>query len=73
MKIIKVISEHKSTKRASRLRSDGEGGTHVESERDRYHSKVGFIQAVVEGTGGYLYTVHIPDPRSKKKEEVANV
>ena len=68
MQLVKVISEHKKTKRVGHISRDGDGGSHVETQHDKFHSKVGFIEAIVTNSSGYLYTAHVPDPRPKKKE-----
>ena len=67
MNIVKVISEHKKTKRAVIIGHNKEGETLIQRDGDKFHSKVGFIEAIVRGPGGFLYTCHIPDPRPKEK------
>ena len=66
MQIYKVISEHKKTKRKAIMGMSKDGERTFQIDGSKFHSKVGFIEAIVKEPGGYLHTAHISDPRPKK-------
>lgn len=61
MKIVKIISEHKKTKHQTYL--DKNQIRRVNPRR--FSSRVGFVEAIVEGQNGVRYTMHMPKPKKQ--------